>query len=156
MLCPCCSGRPFEQCCKPLIDGEKPADTPQSLMRSRYSAYCQKAIDYIYDTYAKPARVKQSKADIKAWADNVAFVDLEILDATDDSKDDEQFVTFCASYLENQQLNRLLERSRFVREQGLWRYIDGKITPQKPLSIGRNDPCPCKSGKKFKKCHGNR
>jgi len=21
-------------------------------------------------------------------------------------------------------------------------------------SVGRNDPCPCGSGKKFKKCHG--
>ena len=24
----------------------------------------------------------------------------------------------------------------------------------KPISIGRNDPCPCGSGKKYKKCHG--
>lgn len=22
--------------------------------------------------------------------------------------------------------------------------------------VGRNDPCPCGSGKKFKKCHGAR
>lgn len=25
-------------------------------------------------------------------------------------------------------------------------------TPQRELSVGRNDPCPCGSGKKFKKC----
>lgn len=24
----------------------------------------------------------------------------------------------------------------------------------KKNNIGRNDPCPCRSGKKFKKCHG--
>jgi preprotein translocase subunit SecA len=31
-------------------------------------------------------------------------------------------------------------------------------TPQKPIQVGqkvgRNDPCPCGSGKKYKKCHG--
>jgi hypothetical protein len=32
-------------------------------------------------------------------------------------------------------------------------------SPQEPVrnaepKIGRNDPCPCGSGKKYKKCHG--
>lgn len=31
---------------------------------------------------------------------------------------------------------------------------DGTITPVDFSNIGRNDPCPCGSGKKFKKCHG--
>jgi preprotein translocase subunit SecA len=34
---------------------------------------------------------------------------------------------------------------------------DLKAGPQAPVdwtSVGRNDPCPCGSGKKFKKCHG--
>jgi preprotein translocase subunit SecA len=35
---------------------------------------------------------------------------------------------------------------------------DGEPPPQKPITsdpkIGRNDPCPCGSGKKYKKCHG--
>lgn len=26
-------------------------------------------------------------------------------------------------------------------------------TPVRRVKIGRNDPCPCGSGKKFKKCH---
>ena len=35
----------------------------------------------------------------------------------------------------------------------------GKEGPQKPVEreepkIGRNGPCPCGSGKKYKKCHG--
>ena len=41
------------------------------------------------------------------------------------------------------------ERSRFLKENGQWYYIDG-TRPQ----FGRNDPCPCGSGKKFKKCCG--
>ena len=34
----------------------------------------------------------------------------------------------------------------------------GEEGPKKPISVdkapGRNDPCPCGSGKKYKKCHG--
>jgi preprotein translocase subunit SecA len=26
--------------------------------------------------------------------------------------------------------------------------------PKKSLKVGRNDPCPCGSGKKYKQCHG--
>ncbi len=35
-------------------------------------------------------------------------------------------------------------------------YLEAKKmnTIVKPRKIGRNDPCPCGSGKKFKKCHG--
>ena len=45
-----------------------------------------------------------------------------------------------------------------VRIVGAGRGIDGLAAkPAGPTdwsSVGRNDPCPCGSGKKFKKCHG--
>jgi preprotein translocase subunit SecA len=28
------------------------------------------------------------------------------------------------------------------------------VAPNPYAGVGRNDPCPCGSGKKFKKCHG--
>ena len=31
-------------------------------------------------------------------------------------------------------------------------YVKDKDDPY--ANVGRNDPCPCGSGKKFKKCHG--
>ncbi|MBN8445434.1 MAG: SEC-C domain-containing protein [Gammaproteobacteria bacterium] len=33
-----------------------------------------------------------------------------------------------------------------------WRYIDGVLSNRPSKSIGRNDACPCGSGKKFKQC----
>ncbi len=33
-----------------------------------------------------------------------------------------------------------------------WRYVDGVLTSKPSTSIGRNDTCPCGSGKKFKQC----
>ncbi|EOX3103618.1 SEC-C metal-binding domain-containing protein, partial [Vibrio cholerae] len=46
----------------------------------------------------------------------------------------------------------LEERSRFLKENNCWFYIDGEF----PAAIkqGRNDPCACGSGKKYKKCCG--
>lgn len=37
------------------------------------------------------------------------------------------------------------------------RHIDfvEEIKADKSLKVGRNDPCPCGSGKKFKRCHGS-
>lgn len=28
-----------------------------------------------------------------------------------------------------------------------------RITPRRVQKVGRNDPCPCESGKKYKDCH---
>jgi preprotein translocase subunit SecA len=49
-------------------------------------------------------------------------------------------------------------RRKALREQNLV-YSAGDSTPSAPAKrevakVGRNDPCPCGSGKKFKKCHG--
>ena len=49
------------------------------------------------------------------------------------------------------------ERAEFEKLDGEWRFIDGHIFGPAPVKreepkIGRNDPCPCGSGKKFKKC----
>lgn len=40
-------------------------------------------------------------------------------------------------------------RERDTSPRGIARPVTGK-----PFVCGRNDPCPCKSGKKFKKCCG--
>jgi len=58
-------------------------------------------------------------------------------------------VSFVARYREAQRNGAIIERSRFLCENGHWYYING----QRPV-FGRNDPCPCGSGKKFKKCCG--
>ncbi len=39
--------------------------------------------------------------------------------------------------------------------RGLWRNLGPRVeTVYKAPTPGRNDPCPCGSGKKYKKCHG--
>ena len=61
-------------------------------------------------------------------------------------------VEFIAHYQHDQVISQAHEDSRFVCEQGQWFYLDGNLkTAARP---GRNDPCPCGSGKKFKSCCG--
>ena len=38
-LCPCGSGRPYEECCETYIEGRETAPTAEALMRSRYAAH---------------------------------------------------------------------------------------------------------------------
>uniref|UniRef100_UPI003563DCE8 YchJ family protein n=1 Tax=Desulfosarcina sp. TaxID=2027861 RepID=UPI003563DCE8 len=49
-LCPCGSGKDYEDCCGPLIKGDRVADTAEDLMRSRYTAHAKKNFDYIFET----------------------------------------------------------------------------------------------------------
>ena len=48
------------------------------------------------------------------------------------------------------------ELASFRREEGRWVYVDGDMNPKGPprqvAKVGRNEPCPCGSGKKYKKC----
>lgn len=48
--CYCCSGKLFEECCKPILDGVRKASTAEELMRSRYSAYATASVEYILRT----------------------------------------------------------------------------------------------------------
>ena len=50
--CPCCSDKSFLDCCQPFILGLKKPSSPEELMRSRYSAYANCEVDYLYNTTA--------------------------------------------------------------------------------------------------------
>ena len=73
--------------------------------------------------------------------------------------DDDGYVSFIAHYTANKQACEHRERSYFKKIDGAWRFIDGQIDTGEPWhreepKVGRNDPCPCGSGKKYKKCCG--
>ena len=36
----------------------------------------------------------------------------------------------------------------------VWPGFSNAPLPRHAVKVGRNDPCPCGSGQKFKKCHG--
>ena len=125
-------------------------------MRSRYTAYIEKNVGYILQTWHPSTRPSVlDPATIPTWC-GLQIVRTE-RGRTDD---DEGFVEFVATALVRHKLCTLHEVSRFVREAGQWLYVSGDLLKDggqeeiRAGKTGRNDPCPCGSGKKFKKCCG--
>lgn len=148
--CPCGSTQPLSQCCGPLHNGHV-ATSAEQLMRSRYSAFVLGLGDYLVHSW-HPDFLGGLTADQLSQRDT-QWDGLEILSAQGGQDDDTGMVEFKAWFREGDERHCLHERSRFVRYQGRWVYADGEQDPA-PLKIGRNDPCLCGSGKKYKKCCG--
>ncbi|AJZ89792.1 SEC-C domain-containing protein domain-containing protein [Klebsiella michiganensis] len=118
-------------------------------MRSRYTAFVKQDADYLVSSWHERCRRPSLKSEISSAFGDTEWLGLTIYEEAEGKDANEGFVSFVARFQENGKQSAIIERSRFVRESGQWYYIDG-IRPQ----FGRNDPCPCGSGKKYKKCCG--
>lgn len=163
--CFCGTKNSYQNCCELLHKNLTAQCTPEQLMRSRYSAFKLKDIDYIIRTYHSSCHSEKHTDEIRQ-ACNLEWVKLEIVDAPRVKQGGSAYVEFKAWFLEDGALKPLHERSRFVQEafsgNKYWRYIDG-VFPEEAQTknsseskIGRNDPCPCNSQKKYKKCCFNK
>lgn len=151
--CPCTSNKTYAECCQLVHENHASADTPEKLMRARYSAHVLKLADFVVQTYHSSCKAEQQRADIEASI-QLNWQKLDVISAPTVRNSEQGYVEFKA-YLEEQgQVQCMHERSRFVKENGLWYYIDGVFPGDKANTPGRNDPCFCGSGKKYKKCCG--
>jgi len=146
--CPCTSSKTFSTCCEPYLNGLKPAETPEILMRSRYTAYTLARIDYIVKTMRGNAAKNYDKKSALAWASSVTWLGLTVIDASV-PKNNIATVTFFARFSEQHKNKFIYEQSTFEKINDEWFYTSG-ITPK----INRNGNCPCGCGKKFKRCCG--
>ncbi|MFU8802494.1 MAG: YchJ family protein [Bradymonadaceae bacterium] len=128
--CPCKSGDPYGQCCAPYHAGEL-APTPVALMRSRFSAYALKLVQYVMDTTHPEGT--QYRPNASAWRREVEkfcratrFRDLEIISAEEGESEDEGFVTFRAELYSGRTDVSFTERSVFRRHEGAWKYHSGE------------------------------
>ncbi|HET7317927.1 MAG TPA: YchJ family protein [Nitrospirota bacterium] len=159
-VCPCGSTMEYAECCRPLISGEKRAETAEQVMRARYSAYVMKEMEYLRTSLHPDHRSDYDEKGSRAWAERTAWHGIEIHDTVKGGPDDsEGQVEFTASFTENGIRQEYRERSTFRKDHGIWYFETGKVLPPKPVvrtapKAGRNDPCPCGSGRKFKKCCG--
>lgn len=128
--CPCGSLIKYKKCCKPFHENIKTPITALELMKSRYCAYAIEKSEYIILTTHQNNR--DFNIDTKAWnndildfSKNTKFEKLEILEFIDGQT--ESFVTFKANITQNKQDVSFVEKSRFVKENGKWQYIDGQF-----------------------------
>lgn len=159
-LCPCGSGKTYAECCEPIIKGTKKAPTAESLMRARYTAYEKQEIDFIINTCEDSDEV--AEIDRKAtedWSKNSTWHGLQILRTEKGTESDEEgVVEFEATYTRKQIRDVHHEMAYFKKINEEWVYSVGQLKTTTVVregeKIGRNDPCPCGSGKKYKKCCG--
>ena len=161
--CPCDSAFPYELCCGMYHGNPGTAPTAEALMRSRYSAFALKNFAYINATQKLSAETMQSVDDIAQSNEYTQWLKLEVINTEQGLNNDTRgVVEFCAHFKEGKHTGRLSERSLFEKTDGCWYYVAGEHevqgnTPLKKsalMNLGRNDPCFCDSGKKFKKCCG--
>ncbi len=123
--CPC--GRLHQKkplaygtCCGRWLDTDTPAPDAESLMRSRYSAFCLERAPYLLRTWHASHRPPNMEFD-----PGVKWLGLEVRSHTvqDATHAEVEFVAR-QKPLAGPAV-RLHERSRFVLENGHWLYVDG-------------------------------
>ncbi|MCU7839825.1 MAG: SEC-C domain-containing protein [Candidatus Thiodiazotropha sp. (ex Lucinoma annulata)] len=158
--CYCGSGVAYENCCEPILDGTTKAMTAEVLMRARYSAFAAHKAEFLHQSLHPDHRHDHDIEATRRWSENAQWMNLQVVELKGGTETDEEgSVEFIATYKEKGVVRPHHEISRFLKQDGDWYFVDGQLVPPKPEmrkqpKVGRNEPCPCGSGKKFKKCCG--
>jgi SEC-C motif-containing protein len=136
--CPCGSGKPKADCCGPILAGQRLAAT----------------FGFLHRTY-KPTAHLPYVADPQQPA--IVWTRLVVHEHGAGRTPDLAFVDFSAYGTESGVEHVLHEKAEFARENGSWTYTRALREGPAPFKQaapkpGRNDPCPCGSGKKYKHC----
>ena len=123
--CPCGSNNDFATCCEPYITGKQHAPTPETLMRSRYTAFCKHNVEYLRDTMKGPLLQHFDPKETLAWLDTVTWVGLTVMKAKQKSEDI-GFVSFDAQFDMQNERKHICEKSEFHRIDDRWYYVGGK------------------------------
>ncbi len=158
--CPCGSGVAFESCCAPVLKDIRSAVTAEQVMRARYTAYARADVDFLRESLDAEGRKAFDVDGAREWAESAQWLGIEVLGVeAGGESDDEGQVEFVVRYIIEEREQAHHEHSTFRREDGIWRFVEGRVYGTGPYlreepKVGRNDPCPCGSGKKYKKCCG--
>lgn len=163
--CPCGSGKTYEECCKVFLDGAAWPSDPEQMVRARYSAYVVHNWQFLVDTHLPSEENPALTVDeLEERAGDIEWHGLNIVGSGVCGDDEEEergnpYVDFYAYYYLGNSMRQIGEHSYFTtRDDKLYYTYGVELTPE-PIrnehpKIGRNDPCPCGSGKKYKKCCG--
>ncbi len=156
--CTCGSGRNFDNCCGPILAGALP-ETAEALLRSRYTAFATANTDYLVETLTADIKDSFDRIEAESTAADAKWKSLQLRTVTGGGVgDDTGTIEFVAEFVLRGEKRIHHELSQFRREGGRWLCAGGQMNPKPPpvqaKKVGRNDPCSCGSGKKFKKCCG--
>ena len=140
LACFCDSGQSFHNCCGKFINFSQNTATPEQPMRSRYSAYVLKNEHYLLKSWHPSTRPTSLELD----NDLIQWQKLKIISVFENK------VHFVAYFInEKNHTFSLYEQSEFINDEQ-WFYLAGQEL--KTSELTKNMLCPCRSGKKFKRC----
>lgn len=126
MVCSCGSLKNKEDCCEPLIQGEKEAGSPEELMRSRYTAFATGNMDYIFETTDPQTRSSFDMQANRDWAQSSKFLNLEVIRSSEEGN--KGLVEFKATFQAGDQEPQIHhEVSKFRKQAGIWYFREGKV-----------------------------
>jgi SEC-C motif-containing protein len=128
-------------------------------MRSRYTAYVEHEVAYIINTCVQRGEKDIDEKSTREWSEQSTWLGLKIISTEKGGPDDTKgIVEFEATYEQDGLKEVHHETAQFKKDKGEWLYEEGHIKPQTVVratpKVGRNEPCPCGSGKKYKHCCG--
>jgi SEC-C motif domain protein len=142
------------------LSGQAKATTAEQLMRARYTAFERADVDFILKTHDPDTASQVDRRATELWAKESKWTGLEII-RTEAGGVGDNFgqVEFVASYELRGTPIQHRELATFRRQGDTWFFVDGEQIAGPPVrregpKVGRNDPCSCGSGKKYKKCCG--
>lgn len=123
-LCPCRSGRAYDDCCGPAIEGKVWPETAEALMRSRYTAFARREIAWLKESLWPKYQKSLDIAGLKEWAETRQWVGLDILKTEQGGPQDTTgMVLFVARALEDGEVHEHREASLFRKKKGRWYYV---------------------------------
>lgn len=154
--CPCGTGNVFGVCCEPLLKQQRTAENAEALMRSRFTAHAVGDYRYLHRTYLPTSREPYVE---ETPGGDVRWTRLVVHAHEPGKKPGTAFVDFTAYFDDHGREQPMHEKSEFVQINGEWlfaRTVRSGPAPVKSAApkVGRNEPCSCGSGKKFKQCCG--
>jgi SEC-C motif-containing protein len=126
--CPCGSGEKSKRCCAPVVTGVRPAADPVAVLRARYSAYAWGAVDFLMDSAAGEAAETDRgawRASLVAYCSSLRLTGLTVVSAQCGSTEGE--VHYRAGLVVRGRPSTLVERARYQRTEGQWRYTGGVL-----------------------------
>ena len=121
-LCPCCSGKLYEECCELFHSKKEFPKTAEELMRSRYAAFAIPNGDYLWETTLPNKRKFHHKTELENWGKDNTWTKLEIIQS---SEKEVEFKAYFTDKFGKENIHH--ERSTFKKVDKKWYYVSGKF-----------------------------
>ena len=121
-LCPCCSGKLYEECCELFHSKKEFPKTAEELMRSRYAAFAIPNGDYLWETTLPNKRKFHHKTELENWGKENTWTKLEIIKS---SEKEVEFKAYFTDKFGKENIHH--EFSTFKKVNKKWYYVSGKF-----------------------------